>query len=99
MDESRMIRSRVKPDISISDLTVPAELAVYSFDTDCVEREINEYCLKNASIEAKMRLSPEILSNSRSMAERSGFRRLSDWAFWERGQSRTFWGCILAIHL
>ena len=43
MDESRMIRSRVKPDISISDLTVPAELAVYSFDTDCVEREINEY--------------------------------------------------------
>ena len=53
MDESRMIRSRVKPDISISDLTVPAELAVYSFDTDCVEREINEYCLKNASIEAK----------------------------------------------
>lgn len=46
MDESRMIRSRVKPDISISDLTVPAELAVYSFDTDCVEREINEYCLK-----------------------------------------------------
>lgn len=53
MDESRMIRSRVKPDISISDLTVLAELAVYSFDTDCVEREINEYCLKNASIEAK----------------------------------------------
>lgn len=58
MDESRMIRSRVKPDISISDLTVPAELAVYSFDTDCVEREINEYCLKNASIEEKNEVEP-----------------------------------------
>jgi FKBP-type peptidyl-prolyl cis-trans isomerase (trigger factor) len=51
MDESKMIRSRVEPDLSIEDLAVPEELAVYSFDSECVEREIRDYRLKNASME------------------------------------------------
>lgn len=52
MDESKMIHSRLEPDLSIEDLAVPEELTEYSFDGECVEREIQEYRLKNASIEA-----------------------------------------------
>lgn len=52
MDESKMIHSRLEPDLSIEDLAVPEELTEYSFDSECVEREIQEYRLKNASIEA-----------------------------------------------
>lgn len=51
MGESKMIQSRVEPDLSIEDLAVPEELAVYSFDSECVEREIRDYRQKNASME------------------------------------------------
>ena len=51
MDNKAVIQSRLSPDLSVADLAVPEELAVFNFDEEIVDREIMELCMKKATIE------------------------------------------------
>lgn len=50
MGEQVIIRSKLSPDLSLAELTVPEELTEYNFDEEAVDREIMELRMKNAAI-------------------------------------------------
>ena len=60
MDNKAVIQSRLSPDLSVADLAVPEELAVFNFDEEIVDREIMELCMKKATIEGRRSMKKKV---------------------------------------